>query len=98
MDENIGMQVHSAKALMEHHNRKEQQERKSEAHRQKHIELASNQVILLEKSNALASQAIEEAREAKADSEKSGKKANISNIIAAISLIVAVISLVKSFL
>lgn len=94
MHENSETSINSAKAAVEHYQKKANDTKKSDAAINKDHQLAADQVALLKESNELAMKANIEAKKASADSKKSSKTAFLSNIIAVASLIVAIVSLV----
>lgn len=97
MHENSETSVNSAKALMELNKKREKEALEKEATENKISRLSSEQIVLLKEANDLALKAHIEAQASKTESEKSSRRAFLSNIIAVVSLLVAIASFVFAY-
>lgn len=80
MHETPETSIHSARALLEHSEKKAKEDREQEAVSNKNFQLASEQIALLKESNELARKALAEAN-SRSEQEKVWRESNIIDVV-----------------
>jgi hypothetical protein len=80
MHENPETSIHSARALMEHSQKKAKETREREAVNNKTFQLTSEQIALLKESNELARKALTEAN-LRLEQEKAWRESNSTDVV-----------------